>query len=75
MIRLAVRIRRGDDLVELDLFVNGHVVSGNCGITLRASEITAFLVKLAPDEIEVDRENITTDVFHRVAGFKNTRFV
>ena len=42
MIRLAVRIRRGDDLVELDLFVNGHVVSGNCGITLRASEITAF---------------------------------
>lgn len=75
MIRLSVRIRRGGKNVELDLFVNGQLVSGPCGITVRAAEITPFLAKLDPDEIEVDRENITDDVFHRVAGFKNTRFV
>ena len=76
MIRLSVRIRRGAAKhAELDLFVNGQMVSGPCGITIRAAEITGFLAKLDPDTIEVDRENITDDMFHRLAGFKNTRFV
>lgn len=75
MIRLALRIRKGDKLVECDLYVNGQVVSGQCGITVRASEISSFIKRLDPDSIEVEREMITDDIFHRVCGFKNARFV
>lgn len=76
MNRLEVRIDHGSkSAVHMDLLFNGEQISGPCGITIRVGEVTALLAKLEPDLIEVDRENITDDVFHRVCGFKNTRFV
>lgn len=76
MNRLEVRIDQGSkSAVHLHLLFNGEQVSGPCGITIRVGEITALLARLEPDLIEVDREMINDDIFHRVCGFKNTRFV
>ena len=77
MIRLAVRVLEegGDGHIKISLLINGELVTGPCGITLRQSEIVDFIHRLQPDGIEVDREMISDHLFHRLAGFKNTRFV
>lgn len=60
--------------VKLALWINGDLVSGPCGITIRVANLVDFILRLQPDRVEAVRENITEDVFHRICSFKETRF-
>ncbi len=60
MIRIALRIEREhDQLVTLQLRVNGQRASGQCGITLRSSELADFISRTNPDKVVVDREMVS----------------
>lgn len=48
-----------DGSVNLSLFVNGAIASGNCGITVRRSELVDFIRQVNPDGVEVDREQVS----------------
>lgn len=73
--RLVLRINSANKMhVNLSVWVNGGLATGTCGLTLRVSEVADFIVHTNPDKVSVDRENITEDVFRRVAGFKNVWF-
>jgi hypothetical protein len=73
--RLVVRVDEcSRSHVKLALLVNGGLVSGPCGITIRVAELVDLILRIKPDEIEADREMLTEDVFHRICGFKETRF-
>lgn len=61
--------------VKLALYVNGGLVSGPCGITVRRAELVEFVLRVDPEEIEVDRENISSYVWERLRGFKALRLV
>lgn len=61
--------------IFMQLLVNSQRVTGECGITLRVAEITAFMLRLNPDRVDVMRENVSEDLFHRLIGFKNVNFV
>lgn len=74
--RLALKINRIEQgLAFMDMHVNAARVSGNCGITMRMSELKEFLLRVNPDLVEVDREMITDNDFHRLAGFSFVRFL
>ncbi len=74
--RIKVRIFKATaDHVQLALFVNGGLASGQCGLALRVSEVVEFLLRLNPDRVEVDLENVTDDLRSRLQGFTAVTFV
>ncbi len=76
MTGLVVRVVEHDKThIKLAMLLNGELITGACGVTLRNAELVRFIMRLSPEQIDVDRENISDDIFHRLAGFKNTRFV
>lgn len=73
MIDLKVRIKKEiDGSLFMDMYVNGGIVSGACGMTIRVTEIVAFLLKVSPDNILIDREGVSDDLLFRLRGFKTS---
>lgn len=73
---LTLRIIENDrSHVKMAMYLNGGLVSGACGITIRRSELVEFVIRLDPEELEVDREQISSYVWERLRGFKKLKLV
>jgi hypothetical protein len=64
-----------DSHARLQLYLNGGLVSGPQGITVRVSELLPFLYRLDSERVQVYRENITDRVFHRLVGYRSVIFL
>lgn len=74
--RLALKLDRiQQGIAFFDMHVNAARVTGQCGISIRVSEMREFLLRINPDLVEVDREMVTDQDFHRLAGIKAVRFL
>lgn len=66
---IGVRIKRNvEGFVWLDLFFNGELVSGPCGIIIREAEIRAFIMAIGGRRVDLTaiREFITDTLFERL---------
>lgn len=74
MIRLELRVL-GDDgfTAQVDLFINGGKVTA-CPLYVRIADIVPFILQIDPERITVFREQVSSTLFHRLAGFRNTYF-
>lgn len=73
--KLSLRITGVDTYhVRMDMLLNGALVSGPCGIHVRDSELVDFILKLDPDLVEVDSENVTALIRRRLRGLTAVRF-
>lgn len=76
MIKIEVIVTSATDShARLQLYLNGGLVSGPQGITVRVSDLLPFLYRLDPERIQVYRENITDRVFHRLVGYRSVIFL
>lgn len=75
MINTAVRLRSHDwDHTRVDLWVNNGKAT-NGPITVRNSELVEFILLLKPSKIEVDMEEINSNVFHRINSLKALHWI
>lgn len=76
MLKVEVIITNATDShARLQLYLNGGLVSGPQGITLRVSDLLPFLYRLDPERIQVYPENITDRVRSRLKGCRNVFFL
>lgn len=62
-------LRQVPGFVQLALFINGNLASGQCGIVVRPPELVELILRLAPDRVEVDTEMVDDDIRQRLQGF------
>lgn len=74
--RIAIRIKQNSpDHTKVDMWVNGGLSTGLCGITLRNSEVIDFIFHLKPDAIDVDRESINLELYKKLENMDKVCFI
>lgn len=67
--RIALRIdRSAADFVFATMWINGGKAAGE--LVIRMADIVSLVVRLDPDVVECDRENVSQEVLDRLQGFK-----
>lgn len=66
-VRIRARVNHSDNrYTKLQVWLNGDLITGEHALVIRNADILHLLLRLRPEIIIVDRENISDDLWKRI---------
>lgn len=75
-VRIRARVNHSDNrYTKLQVWLNGDLITGEHALVIRNADFMAFCLRLKPEIVIVDRENISDDLWKRIKHYKTVELI
>lgn len=69
-VRIRARVNHADNrYTKLQVWLNGDLITGEHALVIRNGDLMALCVRLKPEVVIVDRENVSDDLWKRIKHY------
>lgn len=74
--RIRARVNHSDNrYTKLQVWLNGDLITGEGALVIRNADVIALCLRLKPEVVIVDRENVSDDLWKRIKHYEPVELI